>query len=103
MSSKIKWILWLKSVIGTIVVMLILLEVFIVSNEATKLLRYEAVRVSCSKGALNLNYGNSKLQVGPSVDDVLTGVNFVVNNLMEALPPFNFICLAKQVVDVVKN
>ncbi len=89
-----KWLIWLKSTTATIVAFLLLFEVFIVSNEAKRMLNEEAVRVSCSGGAIKLKYGCRNMQFGPSIFDLKRCSNFIVQNPAVMLPPFGYIYVA---------
>ena len=99
LKNKIKFVLWLKSVIVTIVCMLIVLEIFIVSNEARKLMFDDSVSVSFCQGAFNCKCGSKKFQFGPSIDELTNSVHFFVNKPLMVFAPFNFIGLAEIVVN----
>lgn len=82
----------------TIVLLLLLFEVFIVSNEAKRMLNEEAIRVSCSGGAIKLNYGSRNMQFGPSVFDLKRCSNFIAQNPAVMLPPFGYIYFAAKLL-----
>ena len=98
-TSGEKWELWLKSVITTLIFILLSFEVFIVSNEARKIMKEDAISVCCVNGALKVDYGDRKFQLGPSVVDLQNGVKFVARNVFAVVPPFNLILLASKLVD----